>query len=242
MDAKSIECVLVGYCDDQKAYKLFHPSLHKLIASRDVVFHENTDISNRLNHSDEGYISDDNVKIDKIVQKVQVHQQVQEQGDNMSDTTSNEETIEGRRIMDGTPTGIVVPRRSNRQTQPPVKFRDYALMTKVMNVIEPLNYDQAKDKEEWVNAMNEEYNSIMRNKTWELVEFPKDKVPIGSKWLFKSKFKIDGSIDKIKARLVAKGYSQQEGIDFEETYALVAQLNTIRLLLALATKHNWRIH
>ena len=58
--------------------------------------------------------------------------------------------------MDGTPAGIVVPRRSNRQNQPPVKFRDYALMTNVMNFIEPLNYEQAKDNEEWVTAMNEE--------------------------------------------------------------------------------------
>ena len=56
------------------------------------------------------------------------------------------------------------------------------------------------------------------------------------------KLKADGSIDKFKARLVANGYSQQEGIDFEETYALVAKLNTIRLLVALATKHNRRIH
>ena len=56
--------------------------------------------------------------------------------------------------------------------------------------------------------MNEEYNSIIRNKTWDLVELPKDKVPIGSKWLFKSKLKADGSIDIFKARLVAKGYSQ----------------------------------
>jgi len=160
----------------------------------------------------------------------------------MSDTTSDDETIEDRRIMDGTPIGTVVPRRSSRQTHPPVKFRDYALMTSIMNVIEPLNYEQAKYKEEWVTVMNEEYNSIMRKKTRDLVELPKDKVPIGSKWLFKSKLKADGSIDKFKARLVAKGYSQQEGIDFEETYAVVAKLNTIRLLVALATKHNWRIH
>ena len=67
LDVKSIECVFVGYCDDHKAYKLFHPSSHRLIASRDVVFHENTDISNRLNNYDEGRISYDNVKIDKIV-------------------------------------------------------------------------------------------------------------------------------------------------------------------------------
>ena len=71
MDAKSIECVFVGYYDDHKAYKLFHLSSHKLITSRDVVFHENTDISNKMNNVDEERIPDDNVKIDKIVQKVQ---------------------------------------------------------------------------------------------------------------------------------------------------------------------------
>ena len=58
-------------------------------------------------------------------------------------------------------------------------------MASIMNFIEPLNYEQAKDKEEWVTAMNEEYNSIMRNTTWDLVELRKDKVAIGSKWLFK---------------------------------------------------------
>ena len=111
LDAKYIECVFVGYCDDHKAYKLFHPTSHRLIASRDVLFHGNIDISNMLNNYDEGKISYVNVKIDKIVQKVQVLQQVQEHSDNMSDTTSDEETIESRRIMDGTPTDIVVPKR-----------------------------------------------------------------------------------------------------------------------------------
>ena len=107
-----------------------------------------------------------------------------------------------------------------------------------------MNYDQAKDKDKEMmgKVMDEKYNSIIRNKTSKLVEFPKDKVPIGSKWLFKSKFKTNGSIDKLKAWLVAKGYSQQEGIDFEETYALVAKLYTNRLLVALATKHNGKIH
>ena len=100
-------------------------------------------------------------------------------------------------------------------------------MTQVMNVVEPMNYDQAKDHKEWKNAMNDEYESIMKNDTWELTKLPKNKVPIGCKWLYKTKFNADGSIDKYKAILVAKGYSQWEGIDYEDTFAPVAKLNTI---------------
>ena len=79
--------------------------------------------------------------------------------------------------------------------------------------------------------MKEEYGSIIENKTSELTEFPKDKEPIICKWLYKHKFKADGSIDKYKARLVANRYSQKEGIDYEETFAPVATLNTIILLI-----------
>ena len=60
--------------------------------------------------------------------------------------------------------------------------------------------------------------------------------------LYKSKFHVDGNIDKHKARLIAKGYSQKEGIDYEDTFALVAKLNTIRIMIALATKYNWKMH
>ena len=82
-------------------------------------------------------------------------------------------------------------------------------MSEVMNVVEPLNYEQDKEYKGWIEAMNEEYDAIRRNQTWELIELPENKVPIGSKWLYKPKFKEDGSIDKYKARLVAKGYLQK---------------------------------
>eukprot|EP00253_Pinus_taeda_P002861 PITA_02861 len=111
-----------------------------------------------------------------------------------------------------------------------------------MNVVEPSSYEEAKEYEEWRDATNEEYNSIMKNDRWKFTEFPKNKVPIGCNSLYKSKFNVDGIIDKHKSRLIAKGYSQNEGIDYEDTFAPVAKLNTIRIMITLATKYNWKMH
>lgn len=101
---------------------------------------------------------------------------------------------------------------------------------------EPQTYEQAENQEVWHEAMNEEIISIEKNKTWELIDLPKGKNVIGVKWIYKTKFKEDGSIHKHKARLVAKGYSQQPGVDFTETFAPVARMETIRIVLAVAAQ------
>ena len=76
--------------------------------------------------------------------------------------------------------------------------------------------------------MNEELDHIEKNETWELVPIPKDKNIVETKWIFKNKFNQDGKVIRNKARLVCKGYAQVEGIDFGETYALVARLEAIK--------------
>ncbi|CAL8123074.1 unnamed protein product [Prunus armeniaca] len=90
--------------------------------------------------------------------------------------------------------------------------------------------------------MEEEIKTIEKNKTWELVDHRQDKENIGVKWVYKTKFNPDGSIQKHKARLVAKSYSQQPGIDYNETFAPVARLDTIRALVALVAQTKWRIY
>ncbi|KAL0324814.1 UNVERIFIED_CONTAM: Retrovirus-related Pol polyprotein from transposon RE2 [Sesamum radiatum] len=109
-------------------------------------------------------------------------------------------------------------------------------------MLEPENFETAVKHKVWVQAMEEEIKMIEKNNTWELADKPKDKEVIGVKWIYKTKLNADGSIQKHKARLVAKGYSQLPGIDYTETFAPVARLDTIRALIAIAANKKWKIY
>ena len=100
---------------------------------------------------------------------------------------------------------------------------------------------KSKDSKEWLKAMNQEYDSLIKNNTWELVDLPEGRKPVNCKWIFKTKCRADGTIEKRKARLVAKGYSQEYGIDYIDTYAPVVRQSSIRLVYALAVEHNLKL-
>ncbi|CAM8972258.1 unnamed protein product [Rhodiola kirilowii] len=89
--------------------------------------------------------------------------------------------------------------------------------------------------------MQEELHQFERNKVWRLVCRPKDKNVIGTKWVFRNKMDDKGVVVRNKARLVVKGHNQQEGIDYDETFASVARLEAIRLLIAYLTYHGFTL-
>ena len=99
-----------------------------------------------------------------------------------------------------------------------------------------------EEKEKWREAMEVEMESIKRNNVWELVELPKGRSSVGSKWVFKKKVNDEGVVERYKARIVAQGFSQKFGLDYDETFCPVLRFESVRTVIALSVQHSLRIH
>lgn len=95
------------------------------------------------------------------------------------------------------------------------------------------------DSDFWLEAMNEEMDSLKKNENWDLLPLLEGRKPVGYKWVFKKKIGLDGGVEKCKARLVVKGYSQVEGIDYGEIFSLVEKIKSIRFLLSLVESYDF---
>ncbi|XP_019168241.1 PREDICTED: uncharacterized protein LOC109163962 [Ipomoea nil] len=105
-------------------------------------------------------------------------------------------------------------------------FVNFTTKHDLPTLLEPTSVTQARKSPEWCNAMNDEYQALLRNNTWELVP-PSSHTPIGCKWVFRIKRKPDGSVERYKARLVAKGYLQEAGKDYFDTFSPITKPATI---------------
>uniref|UniRef100_A0A2N9HDB5 Reverse transcriptase Ty1/copia-type domain-containing protein n=1 Tax=Fagus sylvatica TaxID=28930 RepID=A0A2N9HDB5_FAGSY len=117
--------------------------------------------------------------------------------------------------------------------------KSFALALTTMS--EPTSFAQASQIPHWREAMLSEFTALEANHTWVVTALPPGKQPIGCKWVYKVKLKADGTLERYKARLVAKGYTQQEGLDYSETFSPVAKFTTVRTLLAAASVHGWSL-
>jgi hypothetical protein len=106
----------------------------------------------------------------------------------------------------------------------------------------PSNYEEIAKKRVWKDAMGKEYQSIVKNDVWDVVHRSKEKSIVSSKWIYKMKHAADGIIEKYKVRFMARGFSQKEGIDYKETFSLVARYTSIRTILSLAVVMKWKVH
>jgi hypothetical protein len=120
--------------------------------------------------------------------------------------------------------------------------RASSLLAQVSETHDPETFAEASGHPYWDTTMNEEYHSLMANDTWDLVPLPKGRKLVRCKWVYRTKYASDGSVERHKARLVSKGFSQVEGIDYNETFSPVAKMNSIHLVLSLAASHKWEVH
>ena len=207
LDKKARKYRFVGYCKNSKGYRLFDEETQKVVKRRDVIFNErNFDLNSTTDPDQQATLDLDS---DSEVEQNSAHE------------------VEGARPQ--------YVRQSSRTRKPPVRFGldEYADMATIEHVacvagqvLEPHTIEEAlsgDDADKWKTATDSEYNSLLENETWDLVELPHDRQAIPCKWVFKVKYKEDGSIERYKAHLVAKGYAQKHGIDYDETSSVSRQ-------------------
>lgn len=263
LDAKSYKVKFIGYFEDSKAYRFYDTEQKKLIKSRDAVFLETSFDNTNIVEEDviEFQTSSETTSIECIPKRLPVNEPVYQENPNPipkrvkgwantenepQKISQEEEFMEIVGRAEATIRGVAEeidqsrPRRSTR-----IQAKGNATCLVMRTNDEPDSWKEMlerKDANKWLEAAKTEYQSIVENETFELVELPKGRKAISGKWVFKVKRKSDGTILKYKARWVAKGYKQVKGVDFEETFAPVAKFMTIRCLLALAATLNMHIH
>ncbi|KAJ9565416.1 hypothetical protein OSB04_001382 [Centaurea solstitialis] len=239
-DKKAVRCIFVGYDNQRKGWRCCDPTSGRCYTSRDVVFDEASSW-----WSSEKKALPDSKTIEEILQEKMGEQTAHiwssvDAPDDPSDidVTEQEETQSCEAGEEETPSPQL--RRSKRILRPNPKYANTAILED--NVKEPETYEEVSQNKAWQKAMEEEITALEQNQTWELVPRPRDIKPISCKWVYKIKRRPDGSIERYKARLVARGFSQQYGLDYDETFSPVAKITTIRVLLALAAKLDREIY
>ena len=130
-------------------------------------------------------------------------------------------------------------RRSHRVTTLPSHLRDFHCFSALAYLQEPQSFREASSNPLWQQAMKEELDALHKNGTWDLVDLYSGKFAIGCKWIYKIKTRSDGTVDRYKARVVARGFTQEYGIDYEETFAPVARLSSVMTLIAISAARRW---
>nr|GEV04290.1 ribonuclease H-like domain-containing protein [Tanacetum cinerariifolium] len=144
--------------------------------------------------------------------------------------TTLEENVFSKGNMDQKPNIVSQDNQNLRRIEKYVGYsklnsNNYCFVTQLNKNFEPESFSEASKFPHWIDAVNQEMNALLRNGNWDIVDLPKGRKAIGSKWIYKIKFQSSGEIDRFKARLIAQGFGQKEGIDYEKTFSHVLDVN-----------------
>ncbi|CAH9102375.1 unnamed protein product [Cuscuta epithymum] len=219
---------------------LYNPVSGKVIVSKDIKFDEGGKWSWSGDNQTE--VAVETIEVSEPTESECVNEQHEGSSSSGSSSTTFTPHISpsgGNSIGSSSIASSYSPGNSSSGT-PPKHFwslRDvYRTCNFALCVTGPVSYEEVAKEEIWEKAMQDEMAAMEKNDTWQLVYSPKDKNIIGLKWVFRTTYNSDGSVQKDKARLVAKGYSQQQGVDYEENFSPVARFETVRVFLCVAAQ------
>lgn len=266
LDDKAKRVKFIGYDENAKGFRFVDENL-KVLVSREAKFLDTKHSFNRHEQIVESEIGvvfdwedDDHYEVMMEPRNLQESEQedsfydagddsgkgvaISPQSDEAINISSSEGEISPQHLVQ--PSTPALRRQTTRKTAGKISERfQVSHKAKCVDLMyEPRTYKQAissSDANEWLNAMEEELDSIEKNKTWTLVDLPNGCNAVGSKWVFKKKCDETGKIVRYKARLVAQGYSQKFGVDYDEVFAPVARSTTMRLLLSEAGVRGYKV-
>ncbi|GJT67906.1 retrovirus-related pol polyprotein from transposon TNT 1-94 [Tanacetum coccineum] len=228
-DPKSYEGVFLGYSQNSKAYIILNKHTRKVKESLNVTFDETPPPSKTSPLVDDDLDEEEEIN---VFEKKNLENDIEDETLEIDEIVNIKES---RNHPLENVIGNLNQRTLRSQAQNQSNFFCF------ISTIEPKNVNEALTDDTWIVAMQEELNKFIANNVWELVTQPRNMTFIGTNWVFRNKLDENDIVSRNKARLVAQGHNQQEGIDYDETYAPVARLESIRILLAYACALDFKL-
>ncbi|RVW34641.1 Retrovirus-related Pol polyprotein from transposon RE1 [Vitis vinifera] len=258
---RSLKCVFLGYSLHHKGYLCLDNLTGRVYVSPHVVFYETQfPFAQNISSSPSKYASDESIIPAIIVSSnpstLSFHGSNHSMASpNLTSTlthptsptdtpttrSSREPVLEAEVTLPAQQQVVVPPPRVTTRSMSGITKRKPIFNLAASKISEPTTLKQAIKDPNWAEAMQTEIAALHKNQTWDLVDPPKDVNIIGCKWVYKLKYKPDGSVDRYKARLVARGFNQTFGLDYFETFSPVVKAAMIRIVLTIALSYRWEL-
>src|ERR687886_229713 len=234
-DEKADDGIFLGYSIGLKAYRVYNMKTKKVDDTINVKIEDLTSAQISSAHDDAHCTHFEELSIPLL-------EAPQAEGEVFYDAESLDNFVSPITTTVPTPPNQDISDDNSLQAGERQATSNFCLFVNFVSRVEPSRIEEAIRDPNWVNAMQEELNQFERNKVWNLVPPPADASIIGTKWIYRNKLDEHGVVVRNKARLVAQGYSQEEGIDYDETFAPVARLEAIRIFLAFSANQDFKVY